>query len=135
MKANVESLLLGDVQGSGPSEWRQDGLFSFCYSLLFRCRMTSSPLSDEKALARRRLGAIGTGLSLFPCPRAGYLTMFESTDKVTAVYKEFRKFDRLLSKLVRGSLKKGTSPPHHPGPSGVNSGCQSRAERSWLWRV
>ena len=45
---------------------------------------------------------------LFPCcPRAGYLTLFESTGNVNVVYKEFRKFDKLLSKLVNGSLKKG----------------------------
>ncbi|CAG06955.1 unnamed protein product, partial [Tetraodon nigroviridis] len=36
MKANIESLLLGEVQGSSASEWKQDSLFSFCYSLLFR---------------------------------------------------------------------------------------------------
>lgn len=41
------------------------------------------------------------------CPRAGYLTLFNSTDDVTAIYKEFRKFDKLLSKLVHGSLTKG----------------------------
>ncbi|XP_029682065.1 prostacyclin synthase isoform X2 [Takifugu rubripes] len=74
MKANIESLLLSDVKGGSASGWRQDGLFNFCYSLLFR---------------------------------AGYLTLFDSADNVTAIYKEFRKFDKLLSKLVRGSLKKG----------------------------
>uniref|UniRef100_H3C0F0 Prostaglandin I2 synthase n=1 Tax=Tetraodon nigroviridis TaxID=99883 RepID=H3C0F0_TETNG len=36
MKANIESLLLGEVQGSSAWEWKQDSLFSFCYSLLFR---------------------------------------------------------------------------------------------------
>lgn len=39
--------------------------------------------------------------------RAGYLTLFDSTQDVTAVYKEFRKFDHLLSKLARCSLKGG----------------------------
>lgn len=42
-----------------------------------------------------------------PPSRAGYLTLFESADNVTAIYKEFCKFDELLSKLVRGSLNKG----------------------------
>ncbi|KAI3369999.1 hypothetical protein L3Q82_024804, partial [Scortum barcoo] len=39
--------------------------------------------------------------------RAGYLTLFERTDNVSAVYKEFRKFDSLLAKLARCSLKRG----------------------------
>lgn len=36
MKANIKSLLLSDVKGGSASGWRQDGLFNFCYSLLFR---------------------------------------------------------------------------------------------------
>lgn len=39
--------------------------------------------------------------------RAGYLTMFERRDNAAAVYKEFRKFDDLLTKLARRSLKRG----------------------------
>ncbi|CAN9512035.1 unnamed protein product [Ophioblennius macclurei] len=38
--------------------------------------------------------------------RAGYLTLFESKDDPAAVYREFRKFDDLLSKLYRGSLNR-----------------------------
>ncbi|XP_019751352.1 prostacyclin synthase [Hippocampus comes] len=45
--------------------------------------------------------------------RAGYLTLFDSTQDVTAVYKEFRKFDHLLSKLARCSLKGGESRAAH----------------------
>lgn len=40
MKANIESLLLSEVKGSNASGWRQDSLFSFCYSLLFRYHPT-----------------------------------------------------------------------------------------------
>lgn len=48
---------------------------------------------------------------MFPrCPRAGYLTLFENTGNVSAVYKEFRKFDKLLSKLAHGSLTKSKVP-------------------------
>lgn len=36
MNGNIHSLLLSDLKGSSPSEWRQDGLFSLCYRLLFR---------------------------------------------------------------------------------------------------
>ncbi|XP_012728119.2 prostacyclin synthase [Fundulus heteroclitus] len=39
--------------------------------------------------------------------RAGYLTLYERSDDVAAVYEDFRKFDGLLSKLARGSLKGG----------------------------
>ncbi|XP_054640067.1 prostacyclin synthase [Dunckerocampus dactyliophorus] len=58
------------------SEWRQEGLFNLCYSLLFR---------------------------------AGYLTLFESGDDIDDVYTEFRKFDHLLAKMARCSLKRGES--------------------------
>ncbi|XP_015248104.1 PREDICTED: prostacyclin synthase [Cyprinodon variegatus] len=37
--------------------------------------------------------------------RAGYLTLFEMKDDVAAIYEEFRKFDNLLPKLARSSLK------------------------------
>ncbi|XP_029287749.1 prostacyclin synthase [Cottoperca gobio] len=73
MNSHLQNLLLSDQQGCIPSEWRQDGLFSLCYSLLFR---------------------------------AGYLTLFEKPDNVTAVYNEFRKFDDLLTKLARSSVKR-----------------------------
>nr|XP_019957109.1 PREDICTED: prostacyclin synthase-like [Paralichthys olivaceus] len=36
MNSHLQSLLLSDQRDCGPSEWRQDGLFSLCYSLLFR---------------------------------------------------------------------------------------------------
>ncbi|XP_057702095.1 prostacyclin synthase isoform X2 [Corythoichthys intestinalis] len=70
MSAHLQEILLEDLYSQ--SQWKQEGLFSLCYRLLFR---------------------------------AGYLTLFESTKDVAAVYKEFRKFDHLLSKLARRSLK------------------------------
>ncbi|XP_070693198.1 prostacyclin synthase [Pempheris klunzingeri] len=76
MSAHLQNVLLSDQKGCGPSEWKQDGLFSLCYSLLFR---------------------------------AGYLTLFERRDNAAAVYKEFRTFDNLLTKLARCSLKRGES--------------------------
>ncbi|AWP02694.1 putative prostacyclin synthase-like [Scophthalmus maximus] len=76
MNIHLQSLLLSDHRDCGPSKWRQEGLFSLCYSLLFR---------------------------------AGYLTLFESTDNAAAVYKEFRKFDNLLTKVARSSLNRGES--------------------------
>ncbi|TMS19508.1 Prostacyclin synthase [Larimichthys crocea] len=72
MNTHIQNLLLNDQKDFGTSEWRQDGLFSFCYSLLFR---------------------------------AGYLTLFERRDNMTVVYKEFRKFDGLLTKLARGTIR------------------------------
>ncbi|XP_022044915.1 prostacyclin synthase [Acanthochromis polyacanthus] len=73
MNTHLQNLLLSNNKGCGPSEWRQDGLFSLCYSLLFR---------------------------------AGYLTLFERRDNSAEVYKEFRKFDDLLTKLARCMLKR-----------------------------
>uniref|UniRef100_A0A667YXE6 Prostacyclin synthase n=1 Tax=Myripristis murdjan TaxID=586833 RepID=A0A667YXE6_9TELE len=76
MKTHLQTLLMDDQKGCSPSEWKQDGLFSLCYSLLFR---------------------------------AGYLTLFERGDDATAVYTEFRKFDGLLSKMARCTLKREES--------------------------
>ncbi|XP_061689366.1 prostacyclin synthase [Syngnathoides biaculeatus] len=45
--------------------------------------------------------------------RAGYLTLFDSTENVAAVYSEFRTFDHLLSKLARCSLRGGESKTAH----------------------
>ncbi|XP_061639633.1 prostacyclin synthase [Phyllopteryx taeniolatus] len=78
MSAHIQEILLRHL--SGQSDWRQEGLFSLCYSLLFR---------------------------------AGYLTLFESTEDVAAIYREFRKFDHLLSKLARRSLQGGESQTAH----------------------
>lgn len=123
MKANIESLLLSDVKGSSDSGWRQDSLFSFCYSLLFRYHPTSPfPMYPHDFIYSERHSPV------FPCcPRAGYLTLFESRGNVNAVYKEFRKFDKLLCKLVNGSLKKGkVSPPNAVTPFSFHLDCKSR---------
>ncbi|XP_053172108.1 prostacyclin synthase [Scomber japonicus] len=76
MTTHLQNLLLNEQKSCSPSEWSQEGLFSLCYSLLFR---------------------------------AGYLTLFERTDNTAAVYKEFRKFDDLLTKLAHCSLKREES--------------------------
>ncbi|XP_005927549.1 prostacyclin synthase isoform X2 [Haplochromis burtoni] len=73
MNTHLQTLLLHCHNGSAPSEWKQEGLFDLCYSLLFR---------------------------------AGYLTFFERTDNAAVAYQEFRKFDNLLAKLARGSLRR-----------------------------
>lgn len=71
MNTHMEKLLLNDYKNH--KDWRQEGLFSLCYSWLFR---------------------------------AGYLTLFEKTGNVSAVYKEFRNFDDHLAKLARNSLRR-----------------------------
>ncbi|XP_076123481.1 prostacyclin synthase [Alosa pseudoharengus] len=77
MQNNLQLLFNGTEVARNPLQWRQEGLFSFCYSLLFR---------------------------------AGYLTLFEvdrnDITQLTTVYEEFRKFDGLLSKLARSTVKK-----------------------------
>ncbi|XP_028261829.1 prostacyclin synthase-like [Parambassis ranga] len=76
MSVHLQKLLLTNHNSCNLSEWREDGLFSLCYSLLFR---------------------------------AGYLTLFETPDNAAATYKEFRKFDDLLTKLARCTLKREES--------------------------
>ncbi|KAG5835757.1 prostacyclin synthase-like [Anguilla rostrata] len=75
MEGNLQALLQSETI-QDQKNWKQDGLFNFCYSLLFR---------------------------------AGYLTLFgaEQSNHYTdssAVYKEFRKFDSLLTKMARNML-------------------------------
>ncbi|XP_062328823.1 prostacyclin synthase-like isoform X1 [Osmerus eperlanus] len=76
MQRHLQALLLADTPPK-PTDWKTDGLFNFSYSLLFR---------------------------------AGYLTLFggelnnNSVDP-SRVYKEFRNFDRLLTKMARNTLK------------------------------
>ncbi|XP_074523403.1 prostacyclin synthase isoform X2 [Halichoeres trimaculatus] len=76
MSTHLKELLLSKQKDCSPSQWTKDGLFSICYSLLFR---------------------------------AGYLTLFERKDNVSVAYEEFRKFDHLLTKLARCSLKREES--------------------------
>ncbi|KAJ8259785.1 hypothetical protein GJAV_G00173440 [Gymnothorax javanicus] len=75
MEGNLQALLQSETpQDQG--NWKQDGLFNFCYGLLFR---------------------------------AGYLTLFGAQQtnhnrESSAIYKEFRKFDGLLTKMARNML-------------------------------
>uniref|UniRef100_A0A6Q2YWK6 Prostacyclin synthase n=1 Tax=Esox lucius TaxID=8010 RepID=A0A6Q2YWK6_ESOLU len=77
MHSHLHTLLRDEERSCSPVEWKEDGLFSFCYSMLFR---------------------------------AGYLTLFgteksHSLTDLTAVYREFRRFDGLLTKLAHSTLK------------------------------
>ncbi|KAJ7999211.1 hypothetical protein DPEC_G00213100 [Dallia pectoralis] len=78
MLRHLQSLLLQSQRAChNQTDWNTDRLFNFCYSLLFR---------------------------------AGYLTLFggeqnnNRTDP-TDVYEEYRKFDQLLTKMARSTLK------------------------------
>lgn len=76
MSQHLQALLKGETS-QNQKDWKEEGLFNFSYSLLFK---------------------------------AGYLTLFggeqnnNSTDP-SSVYEEFRKFDGLLTKMARGTLK------------------------------
>uniref|UniRef100_A0A6Q2YAL6 Prostacyclin synthase n=1 Tax=Esox lucius TaxID=8010 RepID=A0A6Q2YAL6_ESOLU len=80
MYRHLQSLLFQQTQRAchNQTDWNTDRLFSFCYSLLFR---------------------------------AGYLSLFggeqnnNRTDP-TDVYEEYRKFDNLLTKMARSTLKR-----------------------------
>ncbi|KAG5838303.1 hypothetical protein ANANG_G00222340 [Anguilla anguilla] len=79
MQENVRALLSSPEILQNPTDWKKEGLFSFCYRLLFK---------------------------------AGYFTLFgkehgNNCDELNAVYKEYRKFDSLLVKIVRSTLKSG----------------------------
>ncbi|XP_020344593.1 prostacyclin synthase isoform X1 [Oncorhynchus kisutch] len=97
MHCHLQSLLL---QAQRPchnqTDWNTDGLFSFCYSLLFRVFFTRG----DRCCA----------VKMFWDVRAGYLTHFEGEQKSNrtdpiAVYVEYRKFDNLLTKMARTMLK------------------------------
>ncbi|XP_041112347.1 prostacyclin synthase-like [Polyodon spathula] len=84
MQSNLDTMLLPESNGLGRT-WRRDGLFNFCYSTLFR---------------------------------AGYLTLYGSESEQSGsqpeksrdrshsadIYREFRKFDKLLMKIARTTL-------------------------------
>ncbi|XP_062324609.1 prostacyclin synthase [Osmerus eperlanus] len=77
MHSHMQALLT-DHKRDGPSDWRQDGLFNLCYSLLFRAGYLTLFGSENNNI----------------------------TD-VTTVYKEFRKFDDFLTRLARSTLNQG----------------------------
>uniref|UniRef100_A0A8C6U7T4 Prostacyclin synthase n=1 Tax=Neogobius melanostomus TaxID=47308 RepID=A0A8C6U7T4_9GOBI len=73
---HLQNLLKAELSVN-QKDWKEEGLFSLCYSLLFK---------------------------------AGYLTLFEgepnnNSADPSKIYKEYRKFDNLLTKLARGTLK------------------------------
>ncbi|XP_067230511.1 prostacyclin synthase [Chanodichthys erythropterus] len=76
MQNNLHLLLTSSEMGFKISEWKKDGLFSFCYSLLFK-----------------------TGyLTVFGAKN--------NSAALTEVYEEFRRFDKLLPKLARTTVNK-----------------------------
>ncbi|KAG9353262.1 hypothetical protein JZ751_017838 [Albula glossodonta] len=76
MKGNLQSLLLRSETPQDRENWKQDGLFNFCYSLLFRAGY----------------------LTLFGAEKNN-----PNRDS-SAIYEEFRKFDGLLTKMARNTL-------------------------------
>ncbi|XP_045932140.1 prostacyclin synthase-like isoform X2 [Micropterus dolomieu] len=76
LRRHLQGLLKAKMP-QNQKDWKEEGLFSFSYSLLFK---------------------------------AGYLTLFggeqnnNGTDP-SSVYKEYKKFDDLLTKMARGTLK------------------------------
>ncbi|KPP58987.1 prostacyclin synthase-like [Scleropages formosus] len=79
MYKNLQVLLRSAEIVQKMTEWKQDQLFNFCYSLLFKAGY----------------------LTLFDKEHNG------SSVDLAAIYKEFRTFDGLLAKMARSSLKSG----------------------------
>ncbi|KAG7267008.1 hypothetical protein CRUP_028255 [Coryphaenoides rupestris] len=77
MDTHLRGLLLAEQRDFGAAQWREEGLFDLCYSLLFRAGYRTLFARDDDG---------------------------GSTD---AVYKQFRVFDQLLPKLARPNLKGG----------------------------
>ncbi|XP_039971381.1 prostacyclin synthase-like [Xiphias gladius] len=76
MSRHLQALLKAEMP-QNQKDWKEEGLFDFSYSLLFK---------------------------------AGYLTLFgaeqnNNSSDPSSVYKEYRKFDGLLTKMARGTLK------------------------------
>ncbi|XP_043096944.1 prostacyclin synthase [Puntigrus tetrazona] len=77
MQNNLKHLLTPSVMGLKVSEWKKDGLFHFCYSLLFK-----------------------TGyLTVFGAEKNNSAALAE-------IYEEFRQFDKFLPKLARTTENK-----------------------------
>ncbi|KAF7711616.1 prostacyclin synthase-like [Silurus meridionalis] len=79
MENHLQKLLTLETEALNQSDWKHDGLFHFCYSLMFR---------------------------------AGYLTLFGGEENnncadAAKVFTEYHKFDGLLIKLARSTLKSG----------------------------
>ncbi|XP_061114198.1 prostacyclin synthase [Conger conger] len=79
MQGNIRALFSSPEIIQNPTDWKKEGLFSFCYRLLFK---------------------------------AGYFTLFgkehgNNHEELNTVYKEYRKFDSLLVKIARSTLKSG----------------------------
>ncbi|XP_062853033.1 prostacyclin synthase-like [Trichomycterus rosablanca] len=78
MRNHLQILLTLETESKNQPDWKHDGLFHFCYSLLFR---------------------------------AGYLTLFggekNSCTDAAKVFMEYEKFDGLLIKMARTTLKSG----------------------------
>ncbi|XP_048054883.1 prostacyclin synthase [Megalobrama amblycephala] len=76
MQNNLHLLMTSSEMGLKISEWKKDGLFNFCYSLLFK-----------------------TGyLTVFGAKN--------NSAALTEVYEEFRRFDKFLPKLARTTVNK-----------------------------
>ncbi|NP_001104630.1 prostacyclin synthase [Danio rerio] len=77
MQNNLRLLMTPSEMGLKTSEWKKDGLFNLCYSLLFK-----------------------TGyLTVFGAEN-------NNSAALTQIYEEFRRFDKLLPKLARTTVNK-----------------------------
>ncbi|KAK3574780.1 hypothetical protein QTP86_018304 [Hemibagrus guttatus] len=79
MENHLQTLLTLETEALNQTDWKEDGLFHFCYSLMFR---------------------------------AGYLTLFggeqnNNSADAANVYTEYHRFDSLLMKMARSTLKSG----------------------------
>uniref|UniRef100_A0A672IQ35 Prostacyclin synthase n=1 Tax=Salarias fasciatus TaxID=181472 RepID=A0A672IQ35_SALFA len=85
-------------------DWKEEGLFHLCYSLLFK---------------------------------AGYLTLFGGEQNnngadPSSVYDEYKKFDGLLTKMARGTLRAGRDTFCYVNKSSISLTLQNHLSSPWL---
>ncbi|XP_056316395.1 prostacyclin synthase [Danio aesculapii] len=78
MQNNLRLLLTPSEMGLKTSEWKKDGLFNLCYSLLFKTGYLTVFGAEEQ----------------------------NNSGALTQIYEEFRRFDKLLPKLARTTVNK-----------------------------
>ncbi|XP_041805104.1 7-alpha-hydroxycholest-4-en-3-one 12-alpha-hydroxylase-like [Chelmon rostratus] len=87
MMTNLQTLMLHNIGSAEQRTWKEDGVFSYCYNIVFRAGYLSlygnepykSKASEEKAKEKDRAES-------------------------DALYSEFRKYDQLFPKLAYGVL-------------------------------
>ncbi|KAM9410439.1 prostacyclin synthase [Pholidichthys leucotaenia] len=126
MNTHLRSVLLEDHKGCRPSQWRQDGLFSLCYSLLFRAGyLTLFEKKDNTAQVYtefRKFDYLLTKLALCSLKREEKKTVLSSRERL---------WELLSPKSESNSWQQ--SYHHFLQKEGIDTEMQTRALLLQLW--